>query len=259
MRFPTQRRRGLKEAQKGFREHRPCGRPVELGNSNPPQSPVNSESTRVHNYASNNGWAGGYHGEYFISSTPGSKPVIAADSNFRYEPASSIKVLYLLYTLRKGVSLSSKITYYWPGTGTPNPNACPATVPQTAANAHTTTIATALNGMIQQSNNIYTRAFAIRWGLGPVEAMAKSLGMTSTHLDQPYIGCGFSGVPGGVRNELTLADAAKLYAAVSNGKALSGKARTTFFNTLVGGIQSASTPWERSLSWRLGNRPCRSA
>lgn len=63
---------------------------VELGNNNPPQSPVNSESTRVHNYASNNGWAAGYHGEYFISSTPGSKPVIAANSNFRYEPASSI-------------------------------------------------------------------------------------------------------------------------------------------------------------------------
>ena len=50
-------------------------------------------------------------------------------------------------------------------------------------------------------------------------------------------------MPGGVRNELTLADAAKLYAAVSNGKALSGKPRTTFFNTLVGGIQPASSPW----------------
>ena len=97
--------------------------------------------------------------------------------------------------------------------------------------------------MIQSSNNVYTRAFALRWGLGPVQAMAAGLGMSSTHLNQPYIGCGFSAVPGGVRNELTLADAARLYAAVDNGTALSGSARTTFFNILVGGPRSASDPW----------------
>jgi hypothetical protein len=210
---------------------------VELGDNNPPQAPVNAQSARVANYANSHGWAGGYDGAYFISSTPGAKPVVAVNSGFRYEPASSIKVLYLLYTLRKGVSLKSPITYYWTGNGTPDPNACPANVPQTKANRHTTTIGTALTGMIQQSNNIYTRAFALRWGLGPVQAMADSLGMTSTHLNQAYIGCGFLG---GVRNELTLSDAAKLYAAVSNGKALSGTARTTFFNILVGGKPAAS-------------------
>ena len=149
-------------------------------------------------------------------------------------------MLYLLYTLRKGVSLKSPITYYWTSSGAPNPNACPADVPQIAANRHTTTIGTALTAMMQQSNNIYTRAFALKWGLGPVEAMAKSLGMTSTHLNQAYIGCGFLG---GVRNELTLFDAAKLYAAVSNGKALSGGARNTFFNILVGGKPSVSDPF----------------
>lgn len=216
---------------------------VELGNSNPAQNPINAESTRVQSFASANGWANGYHGVYFISSKAGSKPIVAVNSAFRYEPASSIKVLYLLYTLRKGVSLHSPITYYWTSSGTPNPNACPADVPQTAANAHTTTIGTALAGMIQNSNNIYTRAFAIKWGLGQVEAMATSLGMSNTHLNQPYIGCGFRGVPGGIRNELTLADAAKLYAAVNNGTALSGPARTTFFKTLVGGAPASTDPW----------------
>jgi len=216
---------------------------VELGDDNPAQPPINAESARVQNFADANGWAGGYHGAYFISSAPGAKPVVAVNSSFRYEPASSIKVLYLLYTLRKGLPLRSPITYYWPGGGPPNPNACPADVAETPANAHTTTIGNALTGMIQQSNNIFTRAFAIRWGLGPVEAMAKALGMSSTHLNQPFIGCGFRGVPGGVRNELTLADAAKLYAAVSNGKALSGTARTTFFKILVGGTPVASDPW----------------
>jgi hypothetical protein len=213
---------------------------VEIGDNNPPQAPINAQSTQVANYANSHGWSGGYNGAYFISSAPGAKPVIAVNSGFRYEPASSIKVLYLLYTLRKGVSLKSLITYYWTSSGAPNPDACPADVPQTAANRHTTTIGTALTDMIQQSNNIYTRAFALKWGLGPVEAMAKSLGMTSTHLNQAYIGCGFLG---GVRNELTLSDAAKLYAAVSNGKALSGAARNTFFNILVGGKPSVSDPF----------------
>jgi hypothetical protein len=212
---------------------------VELGDDNPPQAPINAESARVQNYAETHGWAGGYHGVYLIPSAPGANPVVAVNSNFRYEPASSIKVLYLLYTLRKGVSLRSLITYYWPGSGPPNPNICPslANVPETPANRHTTTIGNALTAMIQQSNNVYTRAFAIRWGLGPVQAMAKSLGMNSTHLNQPFIGCGFQG---GVRNELTLADAARLYAAVSNSKALTGTARTTFFNILVGGAPVAS-------------------
>ncbi|HXL18005.1 MAG TPA: serine hydrolase, partial [Streptosporangiaceae bacterium] len=178
-----------------------------------------------------------------ISSAPGATPAVAANSDFRYEPASSIKVLYLLYTLRQGVSLNSPVTYYWTDSNTPDPNVCPANVPETPANAHQTTIGNALTGMIQSSNNVYTRAFALRWGLGPVQAMAAGLGMSSTHLRQPYIGCGFSAVPGGVRNELTLADAARLYAAVDRGTALSGAARTTFFNILVGGPRSVSDPW----------------
>ncbi len=216
---------------------------VELGDNNPSQPPVNAESSRVQSYADRNGWAGGYHGAYFISSASGATPVVAANSDFRYEPASSIKVLYLLYTLRQGVSLNSPITYYWTDANTPDPNACPANIQETPANAHQTTIGNALTGMIQSSSNVYTRAFALRWGLGPVQAMAAGLGMPSTHLSQPYIGCGFGAVPGGVRNELTLADAARLYAAVDRGTALSGPARATFFNTLVGGPRSASDPW----------------
>jgi hypothetical protein len=213
---------------------------VEFEDNNPPQAPVNSTSQQIQSYADTHGWGGGYHGAYFVSSTPGAAPVVAANSKFRYEPASSIKVLYLLYTLRSGISMNSKITYYWPNSSPPNPDACPANVPQTPANAHTTTILTALTGMIQDSNNIYTRGFAIKWGLAKVQALANQLGMSSTHLDQPYIGCGFRG---GVRNQLTLADAARLYASVSNGHALTGAARTRFFNILVGGTASASSPW----------------
>ena len=143
---------------------------VEFEDDNPPQAPVNIASKQIQDYADAHGWGGGYHGAYFVSSTPGAKPVVAANSNFRYE-ASSIKVLYLLYTLRSGISMNSKITYYWPNSSPPDPDACPANVPQTAANAHTTTILAALTGMIQDSNNIYTRGFAIKWGLAKVQAL----------------------------------------------------------------------------------------
>jgi len=88
------------------------------------------------------------------------------------------------------------------------------------------------------SNNIMTRAFAIRWGLPAVQAMASGLGMSSTHLRQAYIGCAFRG---GVRNELTVSDAAKLYRAVNNGSALSGTAKKQFWKILAGGAPSSTS------------------
>jgi hypothetical protein len=186
---------------------------VELDDSNLSQDPIDPASAAVHNYAESNGWAGGFHGAYFISSAPGSSPIVADNPDFRFEPASSIKVLYLLYTLQQNVSLSDLIAYYPPTTA-----GCPSSSSETQANQQMTTIGDALTQMMQASNNVFTRAFAIHWGLGPVQAMANGLGMSSTHLSQPFIGCGFQG---GVRNELTLADAARLYAAVDNGTALS--------------------------------------
>ncbi len=112
--------------------------------------------------------------------------------------------------------------------------------------------------MMQSSNNVYTRALRFAGGSARC-AMAASLGLSSTHLRQPYIGCGFDGVPGGVRNELTLADAARLYAAVDNGTALSGTPRLAFFDILAG-HQAASDPWGRSSrrkrrAWQVGDRP----
>lgn len=209
---------------------------VELDDSNFPQNPINADSVTVHTQAETNGWAGGYHASYFVQSSASLNPIVADNSNFRFEPASAIKVLYLLYTLKQGVDLSGPLTYYWPTPVNPDPNVCPLdSAIEIPANAQTTTILNAVNLMMQQSNNVYTRAFAIRWGLGPVQALAESLGMTNTHLRQAYIGCGFRG---GVRNELTLSDAAKLYSSVDRGVALSGTARTTFFSILAGGAPS---------------------
>jgi Beta-lactamase enzyme family/Bacterial tandem repeat domain 1 len=224
---------------------------VELDDSNASQAPINPASAAVHNYAESNGWAGGLHGAYFIGSDPAASPIVADNPDFRFEPASAIKVLYLLYTLQQNVSLSDPITYYFTSPGPPTPTLCPSTIPEIPANAQTTTIGNALTQMIQASNNIFTRAFAIHWGLGPVQAMANGLGMSSTHLSQPFIGCGFQG---SVRNELTLADAARLYAAVDNGTALSGQARDTFFKILVGGSPSAGDAWGQVVAQEAANQ-----
>jgi hypothetical protein len=209
---------------------------VELDDSNPPQAPINAESISVRDHAEANGWKGGYHGSYFVESSASPVPRVADNSNFRFEPASSIKVLYLLYTLQQNVPLDGLITYYWPNSSIPNPDVCPPdVVDEIPANAQTTTIEDALKLMMRNSNNILTRAFAIHWGLPAVQAMANNLGMSDTHLNQPLIGCGFRGA---VRNELTLNDAAKLYSSVDRGIALSEPARSTFFDILAGGSPS---------------------
>jgi hypothetical protein len=144
-----------------------------------------------------------------------------------------MKALYLLYTLKQGVSLTSTITYYWTDSTSPPPaGACPLRISEIPANAHTVTILEALTRMIKDSNNIYTRAFAKFWGTAAVEAYAHSIGMTSTFLGQAYIGCGFDG---GVRNEVSLVDFATLYQAVESGSELTGTARQVFLDTLVGG------------------------
>jgi hypothetical protein len=204
---------------------------VELDDSNPEQAPINAASIAVRDNAEAKGWRGGFHGTYAIQAGSAT-PLVAYNSQFRFEPASSIKALYLLYTLKQGVSLTSTITYYWTDNTSPPPaGACPL-IPETPANAHTVTVRDALIGMIQSSNNIYTRAIVKQWGTAPVEAYAHSIGMTSTFLAQAYLGCGFRG---GVRNEVSLTDFAALYRAVDSGSALTGTARQFFLDTLVGG------------------------
>jgi hypothetical protein len=212
---------------------------VELDDSNPEQPPINPESSRVHAFAESNGWKGGFHGAYIVNST---SPIVAYNSRFRFEPASAIKSLYLLYTLKQGVPLTDPITYYWPDPITPNPNVCPLDVPLTP---QTTTIGTALIGMIQSSNNVYTRAFAVKWGTAAVQAFAHSIGMGSTFVGQAFIGCGFRGA---VRNEISLSDLVTLYRAVDEGTALTGTARHTFLNTLVGGPGAGGSTFSKVIT-----------
>lgn len=83
--------------------------------------------------------------------------------------------------------------------------------------------------VMQQSNNVYTRALVICWSLAPAMAVSLGIHLSSSCVYRLRIHC-----RGGVMNEQTLSNAAKLYSSVYQGIALAGTAKSTFFNIRVG-------------------------
>jgi Beta-lactamase enzyme family len=206
------------------------------------QSPVNSASTNVDNFAAANGWGGGLFGAYLAPAASPGSPLVAFNSGYRFEPASTIKVLYLLYALKQvqagADALSSPLTYYVDPADPTNQNVCPQLSWEAPANAVTTTLGNALQLMMFNSDNRVTRAMEERYGISNVQAMATSLGLSQTSLRQAFIGCAFQG---GARNELTTSDAAHLYSLVQQGLELSPYYTNIFFNEdLPGGLIASS-------------------
>jgi hypothetical protein len=219
---------------------------VELDNTDAVQPPVNAASKTVDSYAATNGWGAGVHGEYFarIGPTGIGAAAIAANATFRFEPASAIKILYATYAMREvslhKISLSATITYYRDPADPSNPGVCPDPAWGTPANAVRLPLSAALKQMLDVSDNRITRALAVRFGVAKVNAWASSIGLKSTHIGQPFIGCGFNG---GVRNDLTLANAAIVYAGIWNGHLLKGTERSDLLSYLLGGTPSATSEW----------------
>jgi hypothetical protein len=214
---------------------------VGLDNTNPLQSPINGVSANVNSFAAANGWGGGLFGAYLAPTTSPGSPLVAFNSGYRFEPASSIKVLYLLYALKQvqagADSLSSPFTYYVSPTDPTNPGVCPQLSWEVPANAVTTTLGNALQLMMYNSDNRVTRGMEERYGISNVQAMAASMGLSHTSLAQPFIGCGFQG---GIRNELTAADAARLYSLVKQKTQLNSKYTKLFFSDELGGVPSST-------------------
>jgi hypothetical protein len=214
---------------------------VGLDNTNVLQSPINTTSTNVDSYAAANGWGGGLFGAYLApTSSPGS-PLVAFNSGYRFEPANTIKVLYLLYALKQvqagADSLSSSFTYYVSPSDPTNPGVCPQQSWEVPANAVTTTLGNALQLMMYNSDNRVTRGMEERYGIANVQAMAASLGLSHTSLAQPFIGCTFQGA---VRNELTASDVARLYSLVKQKLELNAQYTKLFFNDELGGVPSST-------------------
>ena len=214
---------------------------IGLDNTNVLQDPINNASANVENYAASNGWGGGLFGAYLAPTTSVGNPLVAFNSGYRFEPASTIKVLYLLYSLKQvqaGLdSLSSSFTYYVDPSDPTNTGVCPQLAWEVPANAVTTTLGNALQLMMYNSDNRVTRAMEERYGMSNVQAMVASLGLSHTSLAQPFIGCSFQG---GIRNELTASDGALLYSLVKQKLELTGQYTKLFFNDELGGVPSSS-------------------
>jgi Beta-lactamase enzyme family/Bacterial tandem repeat domain 1 len=214
---------------------------VGLDNTNVLQSPINTTSANVDSYAAANGWGGGLFGAYLAPTNSPGSPLVAFNSGYRFEPASTIKVLYLLYALKQvqagADSLSSSFTYYVSPSDPTNPGVCPQQSWEVPANAVTTTLGNALQLMMYNSDNRVTRGMEERYGIANVQAMAASLGLSHTSLAQPFIGCTFQGA---VRNELTASDVARLYSLVKQKLELNSTYTKLFFNDELGGVPSST-------------------
>jgi hypothetical protein len=214
---------------------------VMIDNTDAESPAVNAESRRVA-AALAPGLKAGEYGVY-LKAVGGASELLGFNENFRYEPASAIKVLYLLYAMRQvqlGLdSLGADFVYY-PDPGNPtNPGVCPDPLWETPANAAHTTLQSALTAMMDVSDNRMTRGMALRYGVATVDAYGHSIGMANTHLTQDRIGCLFVN---GVRNQLTLADAGRLYEQVDNGTLLSPANTATFYSIMLGGSVPPTSP-----------------
>jgi hypothetical protein len=202
---------------------------------------VNSETSRLRQIMKT-GLNGGSYGIYL--KRVGGSTVVNLQGGTVFEPASSIKVVHHLYTMRQIATgpdtLGSTFYYYVKPGDTSNKDVCPDTAWESnVANRRTTTIQDGLNKMMQVSDNRTTRGVVIRYGFPALNTMAQTtIGMSNTALAQ-NVGCGFKN---GLRNNFTLVDAGKLYEGVSNGSLLSGTTRDSFWSIMLGGTVAAGTP-----------------
>ena len=185
------------------------------------------------------GGSGGAYG-YYLKQVNG--PVLLGrNDNMVYDPASALKTLLLVYSMRQVASgadrLGNPVTVYvYPHTRsgvTPtSPFLCPDAPDEIPANqvSPAPSLQDVLNGMMQVSDNRFTRAIELRYGRGNLQAFAASLGMGNTRLNQIF-GCGWDG---DLQNVWTLDDASKLYEALASGQAVPANFRDQLLGFMLG-------------------------
>ncbi len=154
-------------------------------------------------------------------------PVLAnLEDAYRFEPASTIKVvlhLYALHQIQTGAAqLTDLVPHYQPPVGT----SCPGNT-----SMGTESLNTALGEMMRHSDNTRTREISDTFGVNNILSYAQSFGMASTQINH-VIGCG-----GPVPNQTTLDDLARLYENVANGTLLDAPRRSLFFSLMAGKAQ----------------------
>ncbi len=202
---------------------------------------VNAETSRLRTIMAT-GLNGSSYGVYVKK--VGGGTVVGLQQGTIFEPASMIKVVHHLYTMRRimngtgGDTLLTNVDYYTKPGDASNKDVCPDPAWESMpAQKVTTTLQDALNRMMMNSDNRTTRTFQVRYGYPAIDAFLNSIGATNTEFRQ-ILGCGFQN---GLRNDFTLVDAGKIYESVVNGSQLSGTARTNFWTLMLGGGVTASS------------------
>jgi hypothetical protein len=166
----------------------------------------------------------------------------ALQADKKFEPASMIKMLFHLHTMRLAYlsnntspSLDEAVTWYKNPNGPDNGGWCAYEDDGTPITTMpvTDTLSTVLQGMMQQSDNRKTDAIYTKYGRTAFNNRAAWLGMTNTTVNHRP-GCTWN-APGVVAaaNELTLVDDGTMLEAVlrpSNPILGTGWYRTTFIN-----------------------------
>jgi hypothetical protein len=191
---------------------------------------------------------GGNYG-YYVKQV-GGQAVVQRNDGFVYDPASALKTVLLAYAMRQVANGSDALTnpvtaYVYPNSRNANgdpasPNLCPDPGDEAPANALSPVpiLQDVLRGMMQVSNNRYTRAIELRYGRSSLQAFAASLGMASTRLDQIF-GCA---IDNGVYNTWTLDDGARLYEAIDNGTAVPASAKDQLLSIMITQHYGLSSP-----------------
>lgn len=135
-----------------------------------------------------------------------------------FEPASTIKIVIGLHAMRQVdaglASLNQNVVVY----AAPASGSCP-----TSTVIGSEPMGDAILKMLENSDNQRTRALIDTFGFANINQTAQDISMTSTQLNH-YPGCG-----GPVANELTLADAGRLYEGIANGSLLSASGRAELY------------------------------
>ena len=192
----------------------------------------NSNAATTHVGQILRGGTDGETGLYLKQVGGGVQDYLQADRIF--EPASSIKILIALHAMRQvdagNASLSQNVIVY----AAPASGSCP-----TSTVTGTESMGNAILQMLENSDNQRTRAMIDTFGFAAINQTAASLGLTGTHLNH-YPGCG-----GPPANQLTLADAGKIYEGIADGSLVTASSRTALYARMPAqagdftGIQSA--------------------
>src|ERR1700754_3730122 len=161
---------------------------------------------------------------YYLKRVGGAE-LMANDKSFAFYPASTIKVIEHLHSMRRvqnGLSLGTDINIWG--------DSCSDNHDDESAETQED-LSESLQKMMKNSDNQRTNAIQDRFGRTAINNTAHNVvGMSSASQLNHKFGC--QGPASNPANRLTLVDVGKLYEGVANGSLLSGNSRATFYDLM---------------------------